>query len=448
MNQTTVNTNTWERLGRPSLESETRLYRKVAWRLLPLLLICYLVAYLDRINVGFAKLQMQDALGFGDAVYGLGAGIFFLGYFLFEVPSNMLLKRIGARKTLTRIMVCWGITGCCMAYVTTPMQFYVARFLLGVFEAGFFPGVVYFLGCWFPQARRGKMLGLFMTGFPIAGMLGGPISGWAMTHLAGVAGIAGWQWLFVVTSLPAVLLGLVVFATLDDDFEHARWLSEPERVILRTELKAERARSVHAGTGALWDVLRDRKVYVMTFAYFTFICGTYALSFWLPTVLKSAGISSVEEIGWISAIPFGLSALGMVIICRSSDLRFERRWHAVVAGVAGAIALSLLPVVGHNLTVTVALLTVASTGIFVTLPLFWALATDYFSGSASAAEAIAIVNSLGLLGGFVSPFAMGWMKSMTGTLDSGLYLVTGLLLVGSVSLVLGIPAYAKRIGSR
>ncbi|BBU30633.1 MFS transporter [Burkholderia sp. THE68] len=416
-------------------DTQRALYFKVAVRLVPFLIVCYVVAYLDRINVGFAKLQMQEALGFSDAVYGLGAGIFFIGYFLFEVPSNLLLQRIGARKTITRIMVLWGLTGCAMATVSSPGAFYVLRFLLGVFEAGFFPGVVYFLSQWFPSSRRGQILGLFMTGFPIAGMIGGPVSGWAMSHLAGIAGLAGWQWLYIVEAVPAVLLGIVTWFTLSDDIERARWLTEPERDTLRHALREEARDAGARHDGQLRKVIADPKVYLMSFAYFTFICGTYALSFWLPTVLKVAGATSVERIGWLSAIPYGIAAIGMVLICRHSDRLLERRWHGALAAFAGAIALSLLPLLAHDLTATIVLLTIASITVFVTIPLLWSLASDYFAGSPAAAPAIAFVNSLGLLGGFASPFAMGWLKTLSGTLNSGLYLMTTLLALGACAML-------------
>ncbi|MFP3584689.1 MFS transporter [Paraburkholderia sp. SIMBA_055] len=416
-------------------DAQRALYLKVAMRLVPLLIVCYVIAYLDRINVGFAKLQMQDALGFSDAVYGLGAGIFFIGYFLFEVPSNLLLQRIGARKTITRIMVLWGLTGCAMATVSSPTAFYVLRFLLGVFEAGFFPGVVYFLSQWFPRNRRGQILGLFMTGFPIAGMIGGPVSGWAMSRLAGVAGLAGWQWLYIVEAAPAVLLGIVTWFTLSDDIERAKWLTEPERDTLRHALRDDGREADAEHAGQLRQVIADPKVYVISFAYFTFICGTYALSFWVPTVLKSAGATSVERIGWLSAIPYGIATIGMVLICRNSDRLLERRWHGALAALAGATALSLLPLLAHDLTATIVLLTIASTTVFVTIPLLWSLASDYFAGSPAAAPAIAFVNSLGLLGGFASPFAMGWLKTLSGTLNSGLFLMTTLLALGACAML-------------
>ncbi|MBC3456972.1 MFS transporter [Pseudomonas mosselii] len=414
---------------------ENALYRKVIWRLVPFLLICYVIAYLDRINVGFAKLQMQDALGFSDAVYGLGAGIFFVGYFLFEVPSNLLLQKIGAKKTVTRIMVCWGVVGCMMAFVTTPIQFYVLRFLLGVFEAGFFPGIVYYLGCWFPEARRGQVLGMFMVGIPVAGLLGGPVSGWAMQSLDLVAQMQGWQWLFIVEALPAIVLGVIAFLVLDDSIDKAGWLSIPEkRVLLDALCKDSKTNTNHAAS--LRQLLRSKKLYTLSFSYFAFICGTYAVSFWLPTMLKVGGAVTPAEIGWLSAIPYTATVAVMVLLCRHSDSSSERRWHTAVPAVFGAFALALLPAAGTNLVAVVALLTMATAGIVSTMPLFWSLASDAYAGRPNAAAAIALINSLGLIGGFASPAVMGWIKSSTGSLNSGLYLVTAVIILGATAVLL------------
>ncbi|MGN8355259.1 MFS transporter [Pseudomonas sp. SMN11] len=411
------------------------LYRKVIWRLVPFLLICYVVAYLDRINVGFAKLQMQEALGFSDTIYGLGAGIFFIGYFLFEVPSNLLLQKIGAKRTVTRIMICWGVVGCLMAFVTTPLQFYTLRFLLGVFEAGFFPGIVYYLGCWFPEARRGQVLGIFMVGIPVAGLLGGPVSGWAMQSLDQAAQMQGWQWLFIVEALPAILLGVIAFVFLDDSIDKAHWLSVPEKQLLTNALAIE-SKASFGKPESLLQLLRSKKLYVMSFSYFAFICGTYAVSFWLPTMLKAGGAVTPSEIGWLSAIPYTATVFAMVLLCRHSDQRRERRWHTAIPAVIGALALAALPSVGVNLVAVVCLLTVATAGIVSTMPLFWSLATDSYAGRSSAAAAIALINSLGLIGGFASPSAIGWLKTITGSLNNGLYLVAAVVMLGAAAVLL------------
>lgn len=423
-------------------DSDSRLYWKIAWRLVPLLFMCYVVAYLDRINVGFAKLQMQGELGFSDAVYGLGAGIFFVGYFLFEVPSNFFLKHFGAKKTIARIMICWGITGCLMAHVSNATEFYVLRFLLGAFEAGFFPGVVYYIGCWFPEARRGQILGIFMTGIPIAGLLGGPISGWAMSSLNGF-GMHGWQWLYVVEAVPAIILGVLTIFVLDDDAANAKWLTVAERTRLSAALAPESRRNQSRPEANLRTALTSCRLYAMALAYFSFICGVYAISFWLPTVLKASGVANVSLIGWYSAIPYGVSAIGMIILCRSSDRWMERRWHTALPAIVGALAMAALSYLPSSISAAIFLLTIATTGIFATMPLFWSVATDYFSGTDSSAIAIAFINSLGLIGGFVSPSVIGWLKTMTGSLSSGLYAATAVVIGGALLLVFSSPKSIK-----
>jgi D-galactonate transporter len=431
--------------GAPASAAVRALYLRVTLRIVPLLFVCYVVAFLDRINVGFAKLQMQDALGFSDSVYGLGAGIFFLSYCLLEVPSALLLKCMGAKKTIARIMICWGITGTCTAFISNVTEFYILRLLLGVFEAGFFPGVIFYLSSWFPENRRGVIIACFMVGFPIAGMVGGPISGWAMTRLAHVANLAGWQWLYIVEALPAVALGIVTLFLLDDNIDKAKWLTDAEKQTLRDGFRIERERKGNRnGHGSLAAALADPKVYMLAFVDFAFVCGTYSVTFWLPTVMKSSGISNLSQLGWLSAIPYACGAIGMVAISRSSDRRLERRWHATVAGVIGAIALLLVSHPTNSPVTTVVLLTIASTGIFATNVLIWSIAADYLHGSPSAAGSIAFVNCIGLLSGFCSPFIIGWLKTATGSLVSGLYVMTAILVLGIIVMLVGLkPQVAK-----
>jgi D-galactonate transporter len=425
---------------------ERALYLRVTLRIVPLLFVCYVVAFLDRINVGFAKLQMQDALGFSDSVYGLGAGIFFLSYCLLEVPSAMLLRRMGAKKTIARIMICWGIVGACSAFVTNVTQFYIVRLLLGVFEAGFFPGVIFYLGSWFPERRRGVIIACFMLGFPVAGIVGGPVSGWAMTSLAHVANLAGWQWLYIVEALPAVVLGLVTLLLLDDNIEKAKWLTEAQKRVLREGFDAETERkrqAGHHGHARLAEALADPKVYMLAFIDFAFVCGTYSVTFWLPTVMKDSGITNLSLLGWLAVIPYGMGAIGMVTISRSSDRMLERRWHAAISGIIGAVALLLVSHPTNSPALTVALLTVACVGIFATNVLIWSLAADYLNGSPAAATSIAFVNCIGLLSGFCSPFVIGWLKTATGTLVSGLYVMTAILVAGILVMLFGFRRQAQ-----
>jgi D-galactonate transporter len=429
-----------------ALAHERALYWRVTLRIVPLLFVCYVVAFLDRINVGFAKLQMQDALGFSDSVYGLGAGIFFLSYCLLEVPSAMLLRRMGAKKTIARIMICWGIVGACSAFVTNVTQFYIVRLLLGVFEAGFFPGVIFYLSSWFPERRRGVIIACFMVGFPVAGLVGGPVSGWAMTSLANVAHLAGWQWLYIVEALPAVVLGLVTLMLLDDNIDKAKWLTEAEKGVLRQGFDVEMERKRRAGQhghAKLAEALADPKVYMLAFIDFAFVCGTYSVTFWLPTVMKDSGITNLSLLGWLSVIPYGMGAIGMVTISRSSDRMLERRWHAAISGFIGAAALLMVSHPTNSPALTVALLTVACVGIFATNVLIWSLAADYLNGSPAAATSIAFVNCIGLLSGFCSPFVIGWLKTATGTLVSGLYVMTAILVAGILVMLLGFKRHTE-----
>jgi sugar phosphate permease len=414
-------------------------YRKVAWRLIPFLFLCYVVAYLDRTNIGFAQLQMKQALGFSDAVYGLGAGVFFIGYSLFEVPSNLILTRIGARATLTRILIPWGLVSIAMVYVSSPAIFYVMRFLLGAFEAGLVPGALFLLTQWFPQKRRGGVIALFMLGMPISGLLGGPLAGWAMEALQGVFGLAGWQWLFVVEGIPAVVLGIVCTLLLTDSPATAKWLSRKEREVIAEGLRPERESAVHAKSHNFLQAVRDPNLYILTAAYFTCICGVYVVGFWLPTVLKNTGIRDVFSIGLYSMIPFGASAIGMVLICRHSDKRLEGRWHLAICSMVGAAMLCLIPFVEHSLALSLVVLSIGTTAIYVTLPLYWVICSTYFAGTEAMAGSLALTNSIGLIGGFVSPMIVGWLKTVTGSLSSGLYAMAALLVIGAIVLLTCIP---------
>lgn len=416
--------------GRGLTEDAT--YRKITWRLMPFLFICYVAAYLDRINVGFAQLQMKDALGFSDAVYGLGAGIFFAGYFLFEVPSNLILERIGARKTLVRIMVMWGLTSAAMMFISSPMVFYVLRFLLGIFEAGFFPGMILYLTYWYPSRRRARVMALFLTAVAMAGVLGGPLSGWVMGHLDGHHGMGGWQWMFLIEGLPSCVLGIIAFFYLDDRPEHARWLSAREKAIVAAQLRPDSDAAPMFHNHTFGDAIRSPRVYAMALAWFTFICGVYAISFWLPTLIKGAGVTDVAWIGMYSAIPYSVAVLTMILVCRHSDATGERRWHTAICALIGAVALAAISFAVGSLPLSLLVMSVATAGIFTLQPLFWAIATDCLGGTRAAAGTIAFVNSLGLIGGFASPTILGWVKTTTGSLNNGLYVIAGLLTIGAL----------------
>ncbi len=403
------------------------LYRKIGWRLIPLLFLAYAFAYLDRINIGFAALQMKGELGFTDAVYGLGAGIFFASYFICEVPSNLLLQKIGARLTIARIMICWGLTSCCMMFVRRPDSFYAMRLLLGVFEAGFAPGVMLYLTFWYPSARLAQMTALFLSGSTIAGLIGSPISGLILDHLNGAYGLRGWQWLFLLEGIPTIILGLLALKLMPDGPRAARWLTTDEKHCVIEQLTPARA---HAADG-FREALRDPNVYVIALAWFAIVCGIYAVAFWMPVMLRAAGAGSASNIGLWSIIPYGSGAIGMVLLSRHSDRAGERRWHAAACALVGAAALALIPNAGLNLALVVLALSVATVAVFAAMPILLAIPMTALSPRA-APGGIALINSIGLTGGFVSPFMLGWIKTSTGNLNNGLYVIAGMLVLGAI----------------
>lgn len=408
------------------------------------MLVCYMLAYLDRVNISFAKLQMQHDLGMSDAVYGLGAGIFFLGYMALEVPSNLLLERVGARKTISRIMILWGLTSACMLFVHDATSFYVLRFLLGTFEAGFAPGMILYLTFWFPDARRARVMSIVLMAGPVAGIAGGPLSAWVMTSLQGVHGLAGWQWLFLVEGLPCVVLGGLALWCLDDSPRDARWLSERDRAAL---LKEVQAGSTHSKHSALSTALKDPKVYAMAFSYFCLVCGLYTVSFWLPTLLKAAGVTSTVALGWYSALPYLATVISVPFLARRSDRRRERRWHSAIPAALGAVGLLLASALADRLAGLLLFLTLATIGIYTAYVVFWSIPTAYLRGTA-AAGGIAMINSIGLLGGFVSPSLIGWLKAETGTLQSGLLAMALMLLAGGASILLNrVPVAGEKPGN-
>ncbi len=414
---------------------EEATYRKVAWRLIPLLLVCYVIAYLDRVNVGFAKLQMMDELGFSNTIYGLGAGIFFVGYFLFEVPSNIILHRVGARVWIGRIMITWGILSAAMMFVSSPQMFYVMRFLLGIAEAGFFPGIILYLTYWYPAERRGRMTAMFMTGIALSGVIGGPLSGAIMKHAHGANGWSGWQWMFLLEGIPAVVLGVVVILVLKDRIVDAHWLTDEEKALLAANIAAEEATKEDHN---VLKVMGSGRVWLCAAIYFSYVMGLYGVSFWMPTIIKAMGYADPLDVGLISTIPYGVSVVVMLLVARSADRSGERRWHVAIPGLLGALGLTLSVVWAQDSVLAIAALTLGLSGIMATLPLFWSLPTAFLSG-AGAAAGIALINSLGNLSGFASPYAVGWLKDATGSTDTGVYLLAIGMVVGAL-LTLSVPA--------
>jgi D-galactonate transporter len=407
------------------------LYRRVSWRLMPFLFLCYVAAYLDRVNVGFAKLQMLSDLRFSDTVYGIGAGIFFVGYFLFEVPSNLLMTRTGARIWIARIMISWGAISSAMMFVDSVASFYVLRFLLGAAEAGFFPGIILYLTYWYPAHRRARMVALFMSGVAVAGVVGGPLSGWIMKTFAGLHGLSGWQWLFLLEGVPSALLGVWTLFYLDDGIRSAKWLSEGDKQKLEQAIAEDGKQHQHM---PLAQMFSNGKVWLLALVYFLFVMGLYGVSFWLPQLVKNSGIDDVFTIGLLTAIPYFVAAVVMVLAARHSDRSGERRWHAAVAALAGALGLIVATVYSDNTVVAMAALSVATAGILSTFPIFWSLPTAMLGGAAAAAG-IALINSVGNLAGFVSPYLVGAIKDATHSTANGIYLLAASLVAGAVLVV-------------
>src|SRR5450830_118602 len=416
-------------------------YRKVTTHLIPFIFICYLFNYLDRVNVGFAKLQMLDALKWSETSYGLGAGIFFIGYVLSGIPSNLILHKIGARRVIGTLMIAWGTASACLLLVTTPLEFYTLRFVTGIFEAGFFPGIVLYFTRWYPSARRGRVMGLFMSAIPISGVLGGPLSGWMLQHFAtGQVGLAAWQWLFLLQGLPTVALGIAVYSLLNDGIAQAKWLTHEEKRQLQAQLDEDERHRLAAAksTESFSGVLRNANVWLLGLVYFCIQMGVYAINFWLPSIIKSLGFQSPTTIGWLSAIPYLFASVFMIWIGRSADAKRERRWHLSAPLLMGLCGLMMATQAAGNPVVAMIGLTLATMGALAGLPMFWPLPT-VFLGSAAAAGGLALINSIGQIAGFVSPFLVGWIKDTTGSTDVALYILSAVLFTGAM-LVMRLPA--------
>jgi D-galactonate transporter len=398
---------------------EERVISKVSWRIVPFVALCYFLCYLDRVNVGFAALQMNKDLGFTATMFGWGAGIFFFGYFFFEVPSNLALERFGARLWIARIMVTWGLLSAGMALVWNEASFLVIRFLLGAAEAGFFPGIILFLTYWFPSYYRARMVGRFMAAIPISTVIGAPLSG-LILGLDGVWGLKGWQWLFICEGLPTVLLGLVVIFYLTDGPEKAKWLAADERNWLIDRLRREQmVREAHA-RHSLLQALAHPRVLVLSLVYFGNAAANYALGFWLPTIVKDFGVTNLQT-GLITAIPYVIGAVAVVTWPLISDRMRERKWNTVLAFLVAAGGLAVSTYFPDPVQ-KIAALSICALGLFPIAPLFWTLPTAFLSGTA-AAGGIALINSIGNLAGFAAPYAMGYLKDATGGFSAGLLVV-------------------------
>jgi D-galactonate transporter len=410
-------------------ELERSTMARVGWRLLPFLLLLYIVSWLDRVNVGFAKLQMNADLGMSDTAYGFGAGIFFIAYATCEIPSNLLLVRFGARLWIARIMITWGLISAGMMFVQGELSFYVMRFLLGVAEAGFFPGIVYYLCQWFPRQRRAKAVSWFMIGIPLSIVFGAPLSGWLL-GFDGHLGLHGWQWMFVVEGLPAVLLGFVVLVYLTERPADAKWLTPEQRTWLSARIEAERAEAESVHRVSVRSVLGHPTVWLLAAIMFCCQTGSYGLTLWVPTIVKGLSGFSDLEVGLFSAIPYVAAAAGMVLVGRSSDRTGERFLHIAIPSAIGAIGFVATGLISAPVAAMVAL-SIAAVGDYSTRGPFWALPGKFLAGSAAAAG-IALINSMGAVGGFIGPYAVGVLKDATGSFASPLYLLAGVLMLGAI----------------
>jgi len=407
-----------------------RVFAKATWRLVPLMVLLYVVAYLDRVNVGFAALTMNHDLGFTPEIFGFGAGIFFFGYFLFEVPSNVILEKVGARVWICRIMLTWGVVSMATAYAQGPVSFYVLRFLLGLAEAGFFPGMVLYLTYWFPSAVRARLIALFLAAVPLANVVGAPASGYIL-GLEGWHGLHGWQWLFLIEGLPSVLLGFVVLAALPDGPWQAKWLSDEERAVIARELAAEPKRDHEK----LLPMFLDPRVWLLAIPDFGIVLALYGVNLWLPQIVKGMGFDTVQT-GFIAAVPYFAACIVMVLWGLSSDARRERVWHVAAAAVLGAAGLVGAITFTSHIAVLVSL-GVAICGTYAALAVFWTLPPSFLGGTA-AAGGIALINSISNLGGFFGPAIMGWLKQHTGGFDAGFgVLAAGMTLAAILVVAIG-----------
>lgn len=418
---------------------EKRTISRITWRIVPYIMLLYFIAFLDRVNIGFASLTMNQDLGLSSTAFGLGAGIFFVGYFLFEVPSNLILHKVGARIWIARVMVTWGLVSGCMAFVQGETSFYILRFLLGVAEAGFFPGIILYLSYWFPAKNRASVTALFMAAAPISTALGSPISG-ALLEMHGYMGLAGWQWMFLLEAIPAVVLGVVTFFFLTDRPAKAGWLADDEKEWLTATMKEEEAQRSASSAHNPLKALADPRVLALSLVYFGTSAGLYTLGIWSPQIIKAFGLSSLAT-GFVNALPGVVAVVAMVLWARHSDRTRERTWHVVIACLVAAGGLVLAA--GATTIVAVVLaLVIVNIGISSSKPPLWSMPTMFLGGS-SAAAGIATINSIGNLGGFAGPAIIGWIKDETGSFAGGLYFVAASLLV-SAGLVLVLSRAQKR----
>jgi len=428
---------------RAEISDVEMLYDKIARRIMPFLVLLFVVAWLDRINVGFARLQMAQDLGFSDAAYGFGAGIFYLGYLLFEIPSNLLLERIGARKTFARITILWGITSMATLLVKTAGWFYFLRFLLGAFEAGLLPGAILYLTYWFPTRRRARMTGLFLAAIPIAGVIGGPISGLIMGTMGGRLGLANWQWLFLLEGILSVMLGLIALAVLADKPGQASWLTAAQRREVIADLEADN-REAGPRPHGLMRALTNPLVWLLTTIQFCLTSGNPTVGFWSPTIIQGLGVKDDLTIGLLFAVQNIIAVICLLVVSRHSDQTMERRYHSALPCLVCAVGLASIGWFANHPVIAFAALVLATLGPPTASASFWQFPPMLLSGTAAAAG-IALINSIGSFSGWVAPFVIGWLRDLTGTTSAGLYVVAGLELLAGVLILIYMPRGRSRM---
>ena len=413
------------------------MYTKIAWRIMPFLALLFVMAWLDRYNLGFAKLQMTKDLGFSESVYGFGAGIVYFGYMLFEIPSNLLMEKIGARKTFARITILWGITSIATLFVKTAVAFYILRFLLGSFEAGLLPGVILYLTYWFPVRRRAEMQALFGTSIPISLIVGGPISGWIMGSLGGRGGLANWQWLFLLEGIPSIVVGLLALGIVVDRPGDARWLTDREKQLVQDDLEQDRS---NAGPRehAFGAALRNPKIWLLSVTFFCFVSSNVTIGFWVPTIIRGMGVNSTIRIGLLSTIPYLAALIGMVLVSRSSDRTRERRYHCAIPALACAAGLTGIGLFANTPVLAFGCLVVAVASQISGNFVFWAIPPTILTGTAVAGS-IALINSIGTLSGWVGPSVVGQLADLTGKVSSGLYVVAGVEVIAAILILRLVP---------
>ncbi|MEN1832889.1 MFS transporter [Pseudomonas lijiangensis] len=423
---------------------DQRLYRKLAWRIMPFLFLCFVLNWLDRVNISFAHLQFKTDLNISDATFGIIVGVFSIGYLLFEIPSNLLLEKFGAKKTMTRIMILWGLVTITTAFAQTPAQFYVLRILLGAAEAGFFPGVILYLTYWFPASHRARITSRFIMAIAVCGIIGGPLSTWIMSHFGGLGGFTGWQWLFVVTGIPPVLAGFFAWYWLDDKPANAKWLSDAEKQAIADALAHERKQRQPGGHQRFVEALKDRKVWFITLAYcLTIMCTGNVTNIWAPSIIRDSGVSNLGHLGLLSALPYVIGVCVMLWACRHSDLHQERRWHFALGGLTAALAMAILPQMLFSPWSAIAVLTVMTSGYLVATSIFWTIPTYYLSDGAKAAG-LALVNCCGQVSSLMTPIMIGSIKTNTGSISLALYIVAALVTSGTLILLLGVSRQSLR----